>query len=128
VIHDLWLFQARSAASKETLVLARQYEEIARTRDAQSRAVADWIVGIPLTYMAGHGEAAERLQRAIERYPVDRRRLDLVRFGADLRASASAHLTVDLLSLGQLDAASRTALFSIEEARGTGKHHELWQR
>src|SRR4029077_5536366 len=49
-----------------------------------------------------------------------RRKLDLVRIGGDLRASASAHLTVDLLSLGCLDAASRTALFSIEEARGTG--------
>ena len=75
------------------------------------------IVGTMLTYMAAHGEAAQRLERAIEHYPTDRRRLDLVRFGSDLRASASAHHTVNLLSLGRLDDASRTALFSIEERR-----------
>ncbi len=118
--HGLWLFLGRSAASKEALVFAHRYEDVARTRDIQSQAVADWIVGIPLTYMAAHGEAAQRLERAIEQYPADRRSLDLVRFGSDLRASASAHHTVNLLSLGRLDDASRTALFSIEEARGTG--------
>jgi non-specific serine/threonine protein kinase len=115
----VWLFLGRSAASKEALVFARRYENVARTRDLQSQAVADWIVGVPLTYMAAHGEAARRLERAIERYPADRRRPDLVRFGSDLRASASAHLTVNLLSLGRLDDASRTAFFSVEEARGT---------
>ena len=117
--HGLWLFLGRSAASREALVFAHRYEDVVRTGDHQSRAVADWIVGIPLAYMAAHGEAAERLERAIEHYPADRRRLDLVRFGGDLRASASAHHTVNLLSLGRLDDASRTALFSIEEARGT---------
>jgi non-specific serine/threonine protein kinase len=118
--HDLWLFMARSAASKEALVFARGYEDIARGRDRHSQAVADWIVGIPLTYMAAHGEAAERLQRAIDYYPIEHRKLDVVRFGADLRASASAHLTVNLLSLGYPDTASRTALFSIDEARAIG--------
>jgi non-specific serine/threonine protein kinase len=117
--HGLWLFLGRSAASREALVFARRYEDVVRAGDHQSRAVADWIVGIPLTYMAAHGEAAQRLERSIEHYPADRRRLDLVRFGSDLRASASAHHTVNLLSLGRLDDASRTALFSIEEARGT---------
>jgi non-specific serine/threonine protein kinase len=118
--HGLWLFLGRSAASKEALVFARRYEDVARTRDLQSQAVADWIVGIPLSYMAAHGEGAQRLERAIEHYPVDRRSLDFIRFGSDLRASASAHHTVNLLSLGRLDDASRTALFSIEEARVTG--------
>jgi len=117
--HGLWLFLGRSAASREALVFAHRYEDVVRTGDHQSRAVADWIVGAALTYMAAHGEAAQRLERAIEHYPADRRRLDLVRFGGDLRASASAHHTVNLLSLGRLDDASRTALFSIEEARGT---------
>jgi non-specific serine/threonine protein kinase len=117
--HGLWLFLGRSAAYKEALVFARRYEDVVRTRDLESQAVADWIVGSTLTYMAAHGEAAQRLERAIEHYPTDRRRLDLVRFGSDLRASASAHHTVNLLSLGRLDDASRTALFSIEEARGT---------
>jgi non-specific serine/threonine protein kinase len=117
--HGLWLFLGRSAASREALVFAHRYEDTVRTGDHQSRAVADWIVGGALSYMAAHGEAAQRLERAIEHYPADRRRLDLVRFGSDLRASASAHHTVNLLSLGRLDDASRTALFSIEEARGT---------
>jgi non-specific serine/threonine protein kinase len=117
--YGLWLFLGRSAASREALVFARRYEDVMRAGDHESRAVADWIVGGALTYMAAHGEAAQRLERAIEHYPADRRRLDLVRFGSDLRASASAHHTVNLLSLGRLDDASRTALFSIEEARGT---------
>jgi non-specific serine/threonine protein kinase len=117
--HGLWLFLGRSAASREALVFAHRYEDAVRTGDHQSRAVADWIVGGALTYLAAHGEAAQRLERSIEHYPADRRRLDLVRFGSDLRASASAHHTVNLLSLGRLDDASRTALFSIEEARGT---------
>ena len=123
--HGLWLFLARSAASKEALNFARGYEEMAGRRDDQSQAVADWIVGIPLTYMAAHGEARDRLQRAIEHYPAERRKLDLVRFGADVRASASAHLTVNLLSLGYPDAASRTALFSIEEARAIDNPNAL---
>jgi non-specific serine/threonine protein kinase len=118
--HGLWLFLGRSAAYQEALVYARRYEDVVRTRDLESQAVADWIVGSMLTYMAAHGEATQRLERAIAQYPTDRRRLDLVRFGSDLRASASAHHTVNLLSLGRLDDASRTALFSIEEARGTG--------
>jgi non-specific serine/threonine protein kinase len=117
---DLWLFLARSAASREALDFARGYEEIALGRDRQSEAVADWIVGIPLTYMSAHSEAAARLQAAIEHYPAERRKLDLVRFGTDLRASASAHLTVNQLSLGRLDAASQTALFSVDEARASG--------
>ena len=117
--HGLWLFLGRSAASREALVFAHRYEDAVRTGDHQSRAVADWIVGGALTYMAAHGEAAQRLERSIEHYPADRRRLDLVRFGSDLRASASAHHTVNLLSLGRLDDASRTALFSIVESRRT---------
>lgn len=116
----LWHFLARSADSNGALALAREYEIRVRGRGKKPEAVADWIVGISLTYMAEHREAADRLQRAIEFYPTEHRILDLASHGADLRASASAHLTVNLLSLGNLDAASQTAVFSIEEARSAG--------
>lgn len=115
--HDLWLFWARLGASNNALAVALQYEEIVRFHDVQSRAVADWIIGIPQTYLAAHIEASERLQRAIDTYPIERRERDLIRLGADLRASASSHLTVNLLSRGLLDAASLAALSAIEEAR-----------
>ncbi|CAN7552733.1 winged helix-turn-helix domain-containing protein [Pararhizobium sp. LjRoot255] len=117
----LWLFSARSMALKDALAFAREYEEVARERDLQSQATAAWLVGIPQTYMATHGHACERLQWAIDRYPSARRRSDMMRLGADVRASARAHNTINLLSQGFLDAASRTADSAIDEARETNQ-------
>ena len=62
-----------------------------------------------------------RLQRAIDRYPIESRDRDMVRFVNDLRASAFGHLSVSLLSLGLLDAASQVAVNAVEEARGTSQ-------
>ena len=117
----LWLFSARSAALDDALAVALPYEDVARLGDAQSRAVADWIVGIPRIYLAAHVEASMRLQRAIDHYPIECRTRDTVRFGGDLRASAFGHLAVTLMSRGLLDAASRTVLTAIDEARGTNQ-------
>lgn len=117
----LWQFVGRTESLNEALVIARRYEEIARDRDVQSRAMADWIIGVPLCYRPDHIEAGERLQRAVDHYPVDRRGRDMIRLGADLRASALCHLAVNLLLRGLLDAASETATRAIEEARAT-KH------
>jgi non-specific serine/threonine protein kinase len=119
--HDLWLFLARAGALRDALALGRQYEAVARSRDAHSQAVADWLIGIPQTYLAEHIEATERLQRAIGLYPVARRHQDLIRFGGDLRASALGHLTVDLLSRGLLDAAALAAMAAVEEAHSTNQ-------
>ena len=117
--YGLWLFSARSAASDDALAVALPYGEIAHLGDAQSRAVADWLIGIPRIYLAAHVEASTRLQRAIDRYPIECRSRDTIRFGGDLRASASGHLAVTLMSRGLLDAASRAAMSAVEEARGT---------
>jgi non-specific serine/threonine protein kinase len=121
----LWLFSARSMALNDALAFAREHEEVARGRDFQSRATAAWLVGIPQTYVAAHVEAGERLQWAIEHYPAARRRLDMMRLGADVRSSALAHNTVNLLSQGLLDAAARTAESAIEEARETSQPFAL---
>src|ERR1700733_9017199 len=112
----LWQFVGRTEAMNEALAIARQYEAIARDRDLQSRATADWMIGVLQSYLAAHVEAGERLQRA-----VDRRRRDMIRLGADPRASALCHLAVNLLLRGLLDAASETAVRAIEEVRNT-KH------
>ncbi|WP_426128835.1 ATP-binding protein [Pararhizobium sp. PWRC1-1] len=117
----LWLFSARSMALKDALAFAREYEVVASGRDLQSQATAAWLVGIPQTYMASHAEASERLQWVIDQYPSARRRRDMMRLGADVRTSAMAHNTVNLLSQGFLDAASRTASQAIEEARETNQ-------
>lgn len=117
----LWLFHARSAALNEALAVAREYDEIARTRDPQSRATAAWLIGVPQSYLALHGEASERLHWAIDNYPAARRSRDMIRLGGDLRCSALSHSTVNLLSQGLLDAASRAARTAIEEARGTNQ-------
>ncbi|MBP1862250.1 ATP-binding protein [Rhizobium herbae] len=117
----LWLFSARSMALKDALAFAREYEEVARGRDLQSRSTAAWLVGIPQTYLASHAEANEQLQWAIDQYPCARRRRDMMRLGADVRTSAKAHNTVNLLSQGFLDTASRTAGRAIEEARETNQ-------
>ncbi len=117
----LWLFSARSMALKDALAFARKYEKVAGGDYLQSHATAAWMIGIPQTYMAMHGEANERLQRAIDHYPSARRRRDMMRLGADVRTSARAHNTVNLLSQGFLDAASRTADSAISEARETNQ-------
>ncbi|TXR48191.1 ATP-binding protein [Phyllobacterium endophyticum] len=117
----LWLFSARSMALNDALAFAREYEEVTRGRDLQFRATAAWLVGIPQTYLAEHNEASERLQWAVGQYPVVRRRIDMMRLGADVRASALAHDTVNLMSQGRLDAASRASQSAIEEARATNQ-------
>jgi non-specific serine/threonine protein kinase len=118
---DIWLFKSRSALLVDALDAARRLEQLAHGRETRFTAAADWIVGISLTYLAAHEEASHRLQRASENYPIERREKDLIRIGSDLRASAAGHLTVNLVSLGELDGASHSAIRAIAEARAT-KH------
>jgi non-specific serine/threonine protein kinase len=118
---DIWLFKSRSALLVEALDAARRWEELSHGREIRFKAAADWIVGISLTYLAAHEEAAHKLQRASENYPIERREEDLIRIGSDLRASAAGHLTVNLVSLGEIDGASQSAIRAIAEARAT-KH------
>lgn len=117
----LWLFSARAMALTDALAFAREYEEVARLGDVQSRATAAWLVGIPQTFLAAHVQASERLQWAIDHYPVAMRRRDLIRLGGDLRSSALVHDAVNLLSRGLLDAALRASKSAIEEARRTNQ-------
>ena len=119
--HGLWLFAARSMAVHEALAYARRYEELSRDRDPQSKATADWLVGHTLLYLGEHGEAAVRLRRAIDQYPIESRDRDMIRFVNDLRASAFGHLSASLLSLGVLDTASQVATNAVEEARATNQ-------
>ena len=119
--YGLWLFSSRSMALNDAFAFARDYETVARARDLQSQTTAAWLLGIPQTYLAQHTEACERLQWAIDHYPVERRALDMIRFGADLRASAMGHNTVNLLSQGLLDAASRAAKGAVDEAHATNQ-------
>jgi non-specific serine/threonine protein kinase len=118
---NLLVFSARAAAFDDALAIALPYEEVARLGDQQSRAVADWLVGIPRIYLAAHVESSTRLQRAIDQYPIECRSRDTIRFGGDLRASASGHLAVTLMSRGLLDAASRMTMSAVEEARGANQ-------
>ncbi len=115
----LWLFSARSMELKDALAYAREYEKGSDDRDAQSRATAAWMIGIPQAYQAEHLEAQDRLDWAARNSPLTNRRRDMLRLGADIRTSSMAHNTVNLISLGRLDAASRTAEDSILEARAT---------
>ncbi|PZM14914.1 ATP-binding protein [Rhizobium tubonense] len=115
----LWLFSARSVALKEALVRAHEYEKGDGGRDAGSGATAAWLTGIPKTYQAEHLEAYDRLEWAAKNSPPDNRRRDMLRLGADIRTSSMAHNTVNLISLGRLDAAFLTAEDSILEARAT---------
>jgi non-specific serine/threonine protein kinase len=115
----LWLFSARSMRLNDALAFAREYEEVVEGRDLHARATAAWLVGIPQTYQAEHLDASERLGWAANNFPLDSRRVDMLRLGADVRTSAMAHNTVNLLSLGLLDNAVTTAEQSIREARET---------
>lgn len=117
-ICGLFLFTSRSSALTEAHSLTQAYEAEVKTLDLESRAFAAWIAGVPLTYAGAHLEASERLEWAIEQYPISRRGRDIVRFGGDLRTSALSHNTVNLLSRGLLDTAARHAHRAVEEARG----------
>ncbi len=119
--HNLWLFSARASALDDALTIARQYAEVARSGDVEARAVADCWLGTTLVYRPAHIEASERLARAIDQYPIESRSRDRIRFGGDTRASAFSHVAVSLLSRGLLDAASRSAMRAVEEARGTNQ-------
>jgi non-specific serine/threonine protein kinase len=124
-ICGLWLFSARSMALNDAFAYAREYEEVAQGRDLQSRATAAWLLGVPKTYLAEYAEANERLQWAIDHYPTANRRLDMIRLGADPRASAMAHRTVNLLSQGFLDAAVEESKTAVEEARNANQPNVL---
>lgn len=117
---DLWLFLARSSRLDDALDIARRYEDTTRGREVQFRAVADLIVGISLSYLADHQEAAHKLKGASDLYPIELRRKDLIRIGTDLRSSAEGHNTVNLVSLGQLESASQAAIRAVEAARTVG--------
>jgi non-specific serine/threonine protein kinase len=113
----LWFHSARSMALSDACEFAREYEDAARGRDIHSRATAAWLVGVPQTYLGDHLKANERLQWAIDNYPVEARRRDMVRLGGDPRASSQAHHTVNLLSQGYLEEASRESRLAVDEAR-----------
>jgi non-specific serine/threonine protein kinase len=115
----LWLFSARSMELKDAMEFAREYELVVKESDVHARATAAWLVGIPQTYLAGHKEAAERLEWAAKHLSFESRRKDMLRLGADIRTSSMAHNTVNLISRGLLDSAVRTAEDSIREARET---------
>ncbi len=117
-MHKLWLFSFCAAAFDVALTIAREYDEVARLHDPQSRAVADGLVGAPQIYRGEHIEASTRLQRAIEHYPTECRSRDAIRLGNDLLTSAASQLSVSLLSRGLVDAASQAAVRAVEEARG----------
>ena len=117
----LWLFSLRAAALHDALANARQYEEVARLGDPQSRAVADWLICIPQIYLGTHIEASERFQRANDQYPIASRGRDIVRFMGDLCTVAFSHFSVSLLSQGLLDAAAKMSMRAIEEARFTNQ-------
>ena len=117
----LWLFSARSVELDDALVYAQEYERGAGGGDARSRATAAWLSGIPHTYQAHHLDAHERLDWAAGNSPSSSRRTDMLRLGADIRTSSMAHDTVNLLSLGRLEVASRVAEDSVDEARATNQ-------
>jgi non-specific serine/threonine protein kinase len=121
----LWLFSARSMALDDAFTFAREYEQVAQGRDLQSQATAAWLVGVPKTYLAEYAEANQRLQWAIDHYPITSRRLDMIRLGADPRASAMAHRTVNLLSQGLLETAARESDIAVQEARNASQPNVL---
>jgi non-specific serine/threonine protein kinase len=117
--HNLWLFSFRASALDDALAVVRQFEEVAGSRDALSKVVVDCLLGVTLIYLAAHVEAIERVQRAIDRYPIESRGRDMIRFAGDMPAAAAAHIAVSFLSRGLLDTASRVAISAIDEAGGT---------
>jgi non-specific serine/threonine protein kinase len=117
--HNFWLFLLRASALHDALAIARQFEEVDGFGDAQSRAVVDCWVGMTLIYLAEHLEAIERVQRAIDHYPIESRGRDMIRFAGDLPAIVASQIAVSLLSRGLLDTASRSAVRAVEEARRT---------
>jgi non-specific serine/threonine protein kinase len=117
----LWLFSARSSALDEALAIARAYESVVPPGDRQSRAMADWLIGVPLIYRAEHIEASTRLLRAVDQYPIERRSQDTVRLGSDLLASALGHVSVSLLSRGLIDTATQAATRAVEYARDSNQ-------
>ncbi|MBY4617237.1 ATP-binding protein [Rhizobium redzepovicii] len=117
----LWLFSARSARLDDALTFAQEYEATLDERDLHERTTASWLVGIPQTYQARHREAGDRLSWAAANYPVEHRKIDLLRLEADVRTSSLSHNTVNLISRGLLEQAAETAEQAIQEARETAQ-------
>jgi non-specific serine/threonine protein kinase len=116
--HYLWLFSLRASALDDALAMARQFEQVAGFGDGQSRAVVDLMLGMTMIYRAAHVEAIERVQRGIDQYPAESRRRDVVRFARDMPSIAASQIPVSLLSRGLLDTAARSAVRTIDRARG----------
>ena len=112
------MFLVRASELNDALAMARRFEEVAGFGDAQSRIVVDFWIGIAQVYRAAHGEAIERLQRVIDKYPVESRGRDTIRFAGDFHTGVSGHISVSLLSRGLMDTASRSAVSAVERTRG----------
>ena len=117
--HYPWLYSIRRSALDDALALARQFEKVAGFGDAQSRAVVDFWVGITQVYRGAHPEALERVRRAIEQYPADYRRRDMIRFVFGLSATGASRIAISTLARGLLDTAVRSGVDAVEQARGT---------
>jgi non-specific serine/threonine protein kinase len=116
--HYLWLYSIRRSALDDALALARQFEKVAGFGDVQSRAVVDLWVGVTQVYRGAHPEALERVRRAVEQYPADYRRRDMIRFVFGLSPTSASRIAISTLARGLLDTAVRSGLDAVEQARG----------
>ena len=114
--HGLWLFLYRTSALDDAFALASQFEEDPGFGDPQSRAVVDCWLGMTQIYRAAHVDATERARLVNERYPIESRGPDILRFAGDMPGIFAGQIGVSLLSLGLLDTALRSALEAVERA------------
>jgi non-specific serine/threonine protein kinase len=119
--HGLWLYLHRTSALDDAVAVARQFEEDPGFGDPHSRAVVDCWLGMTQIYRAAHAEAIERARRVTDRYPIERRGQDILRFAGDMPAIFAGQIAVSFLSRGLLDTALRLALEAVEQA-GTVTH------
>jgi non-specific serine/threonine protein kinase len=121
-VHGLWQISLRSVELRRALQLSRRYAEFAHSdTDLAVTHTANLMVGMSLTYLAEYVEATSLLERAIHDYPVAQRQRDTASLGINAPASAFGHLSTCLLARGLIDAATRAAERSIEEAQQVGQ-------
>ena len=117
-IYGLWLFALRVSDFQECLALAEKCKAlIQKIDDPMAGAVSDFVHGVTHFYFGAHGTAFADLERMRASYPTTLRGGDLVRFGADLPASALAYQALVLWSLGFVEKAFRVGDDAIEEGR-----------
>jgi predicted ATPase len=124
-LRSLWgLWSFHIGSGRQRLVLAQRFYTLAAKRsDPSDRVIGERMIAISLYYLPDLPSARQHIEHALTDYALPARKLHIIRFQADQRASQGVFLARILWLQGFPDEAMRSARGAVEDARAS--HHAM---